>query len=197
MRSRYKINNPGNIYFVTSSIVNFINIFISEKYIKILLDTLAFNQKDKNLQIFAYVIMENHFHLLCSADKLSNVMLSIKSYSAKKIIQQLKEDNKFDILKVFEENKLLFKTDRKYQIWQEGFHPEEIMSDEMYRQKIDYIHYNPVKANYVDDILKWKYSSAIDYYTDEKGMIELDIFENEKKEQRYPEYSGLERCNED
>ena len=105
-----------------------------------------------------------------------NAVSSIKSYSAKRIIQQLKEDNRFDILKVFEQNKLPSKNDRKYQIWQEGFHPQELANEKIYRQKLNYIHNNPITAGYVGDILKWKYCSALDYYEGREGIIKLDCF---------------------
>ncbi len=56
--------------------------------------------------------------------------------------------------------KLRHKTDQKYQLWQEGSHPQ-IMEDEgVLRQKIEYIHNNPLRRGYVDDALDWRYSSA-------------------------------------
>ena len=118
--------------------------------------------------------MPNHFHMICESEKLSNVMSSIKSYSAKKIIHQLGLDKKVSLLKQFEENKLEHKTDRRYQIWQEGFHPKEILSEDIFSQKSNYIHFNPVKAGYIDDMLKWKYSSALDYYESKRGLISID-----------------------
>lgn len=120
--------------------------------------------------------MKNHFHLLCRAEKLSNVMSSIKSYSAKKIIEYLKFNNRNDILKVFRDNKLSFKHDRSYQIWQEGFHPQEIAGDEIYNQKLNYIHNNPVNAGYVDNAVDWKYSSARFYHLEEEGVIKIKVF---------------------
>lgn len=176
MRSRYKLIYTGNPYFITSSIVNWVDIFTSEKYFRILINAIKYNQEKRNLEISAYVLMKNHFHLICRSDKLVNAISSIKSYSAKCIIQQLKNDNKFKVLKVFEQNKLPSKKDRKYQIWQEGFHPQELTNEKIYQQKITYIHNNPVEAGYVDDILKWKYCSAVDYYEEKEGVIKLDCF---------------------
>jgi putative transposase len=44
----------------------------------------------------------------------------------------------------------------------------------MYNQRIDYLHENPERAGFVKDPINWKYSSAIDYYTEEgKGLLEL------------------------
>ena len=64
------------------------------------------------------------------------------------------------------------KTDRAYQFWQEGVHPEWIQNDEMMRQKIDYIHNNPVKRGYVDEAIHWRYSSARNYMG-QVGLLEI------------------------
>ncbi len=53
--------------------------------------------------------------------------------------------------------------DRKHQVWQHGSHPELIQNDAMMRQKLEYIHYNPVKRGYVDEPEHWRYSSARNY----------------------------------
>ena len=45
----------------------------------------------------------------------------------------------------------------------EGVHPECIQGDEMMRQKIAYIHNNPVTRGYVDEPEHWRYSSARNY----------------------------------
>ena len=59
--------------------------------------------------------------------------------------------------------KLRHKSDQDYQLWQEGSHPQQIQNAEMMRQKLEYIHYNPVERGYVDDPLHWRYSSARNY----------------------------------
>jgi putative transposase len=55
------------------------------------------------------------------------------------------------------------KTDREYQVWQEGSHPKQIQDDEMLLQKMEYMHFNPVKRGYVDDPVHWRHSSARNY----------------------------------
>jgi hypothetical protein len=59
--------------------------------------------------------------------------------------------------------KLDHKKDRQYQFWQEGSHPQQIADERMMQQKIDYIHYNPVRRGYVDKPEDWRYSSARDF----------------------------------
>ena len=64
------------------------------------------------------------------------------------------------------------KKDRDNQFWQEGFHPEWIKDNEMMKQKIEYIHGNPVKRGYVDQAEHWRYSSARSYLG-EDGLLEI------------------------
>lgn len=66
------------------------------------------------------------------------------------------------------------KTDREYQVWEEGSHPQQIQSDEMMRQKIEYIHNNPVKRGYIDNPVHWRNSSARNY-SGENGVLNVDI----------------------
>jgi hypothetical protein len=63
----------------------------------------------------------------------------------------------------------------KNQLWQEGFHPELIFNDRMLIQKIEYIHYNPVKRGVVDRPEYWKYSSARNFILDDHSVITLNM----------------------
>jgi len=58
---------------------------------------------------------------------------------------------------------LCFAVTRTYQLWQEGSHPELVQGETMMRQKIEYIHNNPVQRGYVDLPIHWRYSSARNY----------------------------------
>jgi hypothetical protein len=46
-----------------------------------------------------------------------------------------------------------------YQVWEEGAHPQLITNSDMLIQKLNYIHFNPVRSGFVDDPLDWRYSS--------------------------------------
>lgn len=95
--------------------------------------------------------MENHIHLIASAANLSKEIGSFKSFTARAIIDLLKEKQSSYDLGQLKFYKLQYKIDQEYQVWQEGFHPQAILSEEMFRQKLDYIHNNPVKRGYIDD----------------------------------------------
>jgi hypothetical protein len=55
------------------------------------------------------------------------------------------------------------KSDRAFQLWQEGSHPQVIENEEVLRQKLEYIHENPVRRVYFGDPTDWRYSSARNY----------------------------------
>ncbi len=57
-------------------------------------------------------------------------------------------------------------------IWQEGIQPKLIQGEQMMRDRINYIHNNPVKRGYVDEAHHWRYSSARDY-EDVSGLLEI------------------------
>jgi hypothetical protein len=76
------------------------------------------------------------------------------------------------VLHQLEFYKATHKTDRTYQFWQEGSHPELIQGEAMMRQKIEYIHNNPVQRGYVDLPIHWRYSSARNYAGLE-GLMEV------------------------
>jgi putative transposase len=57
----------------------------------------------------------------------------------------------------------MHKSNRAFQLWQEGSYPKVIEKEEVLRQKLVYNHQNPVKRGYVGDPTHWRYSSARDY----------------------------------
>ena len=159
-RSRYKIYEPTAPHFVTCTTVNWLPLFSSPPVADILFDSLAFLQEHARLSIYAYVIMENHAHLLVSSPDLAKEVGDFKSFTARKIIDYLKERGSTRMLRLLNFYKLKHKKDRMYQVWQEDSHPELIIDDNMLTQKIEYIHYNPVKRRYVEMPEHWLYSSA-------------------------------------
>lgn len=170
-RSRYKIFNNHYPYYLTCTIIEWLPLFIDPAVVQIILDSLSFLQKEKRILIYSYVIMENHLHLIASSQDLSKEIGDFKSFTARRIVDLYKEHNP-QILKKLSMAKKSFKDDRDYQIWQEGFHPKEIQSEEMMRQKVEYIHFNPVRRGYIDEPEQWRYSSARSY-AGKRGLIDV------------------------
>jgi len=100
-------------------------------------------------------------------------MRKFKSFTAKEILKYLQNQNVKTILDQLAFYKKAHKKTAQYQLWQEGIQPKLIQDEKMMLQKIEYIHYNPVKRGYVDEAKHWRYSSARDYH-DIKGLIDVE-----------------------
>ena len=57
----------------------------------------------------------------------------------------------------------LLKKDEKILFWQDGYHAEEILTQEFFNTKVSYIHLNPVRAGLVFKEEEYVYSSCSDY----------------------------------
>ena len=174
-RSRYKIIEKRNPHFITCTTVNWLSLFRSKAIANILFESLTYLQSNDRITLYAYVIMENHIHMILSSEMLSREIANFKSFTARKIIDFLHEKKANHILKLLNYYKLQHKKDRRYQLWQEGSHPQAILNEEMMIQKIEYIHNNPVKCGYVDRPEHWRYSSARNY-TGMESLLEISRF---------------------
>ena len=176
MRTRYRITENNYPYFITSTTVAWISVFTRKPYIEVLINSLNFCRHYKGLKIFAYVIMDNHIHLVVADERLSESIKEFKTYTAREIVRLAAEENKSWLLSQLKFHKEDHKTDSSHQIWQEGFHPQQIYSEEVLCQKVDYLHYNPVRAGLVVRAEDWFYSSARNY-AGMPGALEIDGLE--------------------
>ncbi len=171
-RTRYKIYNDQQPHFLTMTVVEWIPLFANPEVAATVIESLRFLQKERRMILYAYVVMEHHIHLIASSPELGKRAKEYKSYTARVIIDYLEERKSVSLLGKLHRAKLNHKMKCKYQLWQEGSHPEEICSEKMLIQKIEYIHNNPVRRGYVDEPQHWRYSSARDYEGKE-GLIRV------------------------
>jgi len=85
-RSRYKIYEPTHPHFVTCTILHWLPLFTRQESVAIIIDSIKFLQNKDNLKLYAYVILENHLHMLLSSDDLHKSMQSFKQYTAKQLL---------------------------------------------------------------------------------------------------------------
>jgi len=68
------------------------------------------------------------------------------------------------------------KNNKEYQFWKQDYHPIELDTHEKTQQRLDYLHNNPVRSGLVWEPFDFKYSSVIDYYTNENGLLVIEHF---------------------
>ena len=93
------------------------------------------------------------------------------------IIKNPKESRKEHLLQCFEAEGKKSSSNFKYKFWEHENHPPLLNTTQMYNQKLHYIHKNPVTAGLVNEGWYWLWSSAIDYHTDKKGLLDVVILD--------------------
>ena len=136
-RSRYRFFESEYPYFLTCTIVGWLAVFTRPEAVEIVHDSWRYLQQNQFLEIYGYVILENHLHLIAKADDLSKVIKNFKSFTARLLIELLERRSASVLLRQLRAHKLRHKTDSEYQVWQEGSHPEQIQTEEMMWQKLD------------------------------------------------------------
>jgi len=140
-RSRYKVYEPTHPHFITCTVLHWIPIFTNSESVNIVLESLKYLQANHNLKLYAYVILENHLHLVASSDDIAKDIARFKSFTAREIINLLKTKNVKTILEQLEFYKKAHKVDREFQLWQEGMQPKlnigDIAAREIMREFMD------------------------------------------------------------
>jgi len=181
MPRSYRIFKELNYaYFVTWTIVDWLHIFEEDSYRQITLDSLGYLRSHKKTELNAFVVMPSHIHAILWPNEginLSDVIRDFKRFTSRRISSEAEKQNRTDWLNRFS---LARQQDRamdisRYQVWQEGSHPEAIFTQKFARQKMDYIHLNPVKAGFVQTVDEWPYSSARAYLLGEETYPPTDL----------------------
>lgn len=179
---RFVITGQNDCYFLTITVVDWVDVFIRPVYKQIIVDSLNFCVEKKGLTIFGWCLMTNHIHLLCEARegfKLSETIRDFKKFTARNILAAIEnepESRKDWMLYRFEFAGKFLSRIEKYHFWQDGYHGIFIDPHRhgMFNTKLNYIHQNPVRAGIVDNEADYLYSSARDY-VGKKGLVNITL----------------------
>ena len=171
--------SDGYLYFLTLTVVEWIDIFTRPVYRHILVDALQYNIKNKGLAVSGWCLMSNHLHLLAGAEEgfhLADILRDFKKFTSKTIVKEIqdnpKESRRKWLLSEFASAGRRLKKPQGYKFWQNGNEAKEIHTSHFLEQKLNYIHNNPVKAEIVAEPREYLYSSAIDY-AGGKGFVDI------------------------
>jgi REP element-mobilizing transposase RayT len=174
MRSRYGIRESEAAHFVTATIVEWLPVLSSDGCCQVIVRSLLHCREHKALKIHAWVILDNHFHAILSGPDLAKTIRDLKRFTARELLAQLKAENGEWLLNQLTFFRAAHKTLSEHQVWQEGVHPQAIEGDEMMRQKLDYLHNNPVKRGWVAAPEHWRYSSAHEWLPGGSPLFRCD-----------------------
>ena len=176
----YHIRNQNAIYFLTFTVIDWVDVLTRREYRLIITDSLNHCIKEKGLTVFSWVIMSNHMHLIVKAkegSQISAIIRDFKKYTAKMIIAEMHNISESRI--VWIKKKMLFAGNRlnrisKYKFWRDDNCAKELDGNDILEQKLNYIHLNPVKALIVERPEQYIFSSAKDY-NGTKGLVNIEI----------------------
>lgn len=179
---RYIITDQNATYSLTFTIVDWVDVFIRPVYKQIIVDSLNFCIDKKGLTVFCWCLMTNHLHLIAEAKEgyqLSHIIRDFKKYTAYLIlnaIQDEHESRKDWMLYRFEYAGKFMQRIKKYHFWQDGAHAIylDLHRPELFLQRLNYTHDNPVRAGIVRNAEDYVYSSARDY-CGKKGLVKVVV----------------------
>ena len=176
---RYFITNQHHTYFITCTLVAWVDLFTRPVYKEIVIDSLNFCVKHKHLKLNGWVLMSNHIHFVGRCEepgRMSDFLRDFKKFTSKELaaaITTLPESRREWLLDKFSfEARRTGRADN-YKIWRDDNHAID-MSDITIIEKLEYMHNNPVRAGIVAKGEDYLYSSATDY-AGIKGLVELEI----------------------
>jgi putative transposase len=178
MSTKYTVKDQNALYFLTFTIVGLVDVFSRKVYRDIMIASLKYCQKNKGLELFAYVIMSNHVHLIARADEgylLSDILRDMKKHKSKEIIFAIENEDESRrewMLSIFGLAGKTNSSNKDFQVWQHDNHAVELYTSKFMIEKLDYLHNNPVRSGMVDKAEDYIYSSAR-RYMDIEGMIDI------------------------
>ncbi len=182
MSTKYKAIEPEAAYFITLTTVGWIDVFTRARQKYLLISSLQHCQREKGLEIYAYCIMTNHLHLLCQAREgynLPDIIRDFKKHTSKRIVQNIfhyPESRREWMLDYFARACEHLKRSQNYKVWQNGYHAEAAFSNKFIKQKMAYIHNNPVAEKIVQFPEDYIFSSARNYAGLESELEIVEVF---------------------
>ncbi len=171
----HRYNLAGNAHELTFSCYNNRPFLLAERTCKYLVDSIIKSREKHKFDLWAYVFMPNHVHLLIFPRKqqysISDILLSIKQPVSRKALNYLKSNNP-DGLKYLATSQ----RHRLYRFWQKGGgYDRNITEVETVINSVRYLHNNPVRKGLVESVDSWYYSSAADWQDTRQGPIPIDF----------------------
>ena len=177
---RFKIQDQQGLYYLTPTVVQWIDVFTRLEYRDIIVNSLNHCVQSKGLVVYSWVIMSNHLHLVARVnepDKLSDFLRDFKKFTSKAILRAIvdnPESRREWLLDKFAFEAKRTRRAEKYKFWKDGNHAVYLNDGIDVWEKINYIHMNPVRAGIVDEIDDYVYSSARDF-AGRKGLVNIEV----------------------
>ena len=169
----------GEIYFWTATINKWQHLLWNDSYKNIIINSLEYLSNAGKIDVFAFVIMPNHIHLIWRIKELNGketTQGAFLKYTAHEFKKKLKKEKDTNLATY-----AVIARNKSYEFWQRDSLAVYLYTKEVAFQKLNYIHYNPLAEHWqlVKDQCDYVYSSAKYYELDEKNYLFLKDLRDE------------------
>jgi REP-associated tyrosine transposase len=172
----FKSREPNLVHYATAVTHNRVPVFRNDPACSLLIEALATTRSKEPFKLIGYVVMPDHLHLLANPLELdiSIVAGRIKGRAAVSILGWLRaEGHSVSLAKLALPKPL--KSGQTHAVWMKEFSAVDIWSRRFIRQKLHYIHMNPVRAGLCKHPAEWRWSSYRAYLPHEPGTVPIEI----------------------
>ena len=136
----------GKIYFWTATINKWQNLLFENEFKEIIINSLSYLSDLGKIDVFAFVIMPNHIHLIWRTKELNGketAQGSFLKHTAHQFMKRILKENT-DKLKRYAVNA----SNKNHEFWQRDSLAIELYSPNVAFQKLEYIHNNPLQEKW-------------------------------------------------
>lgn len=172
----FKSNEPNTIHYVTLVTYNRVPVFRNDRACEIFVATLDEVRQRYPYKLIGYVIMPDHVHAIVnrSVDTISNWLRRVRGNSARNILAWLRAEEHSLSLKKLELNPSQ-KRQHTHAVWQKDPSVIDLWSAKFVRQKLNYLHLNPVRAGLCQHPAEWRWSTYRAYLPHEAGDVPIEV----------------------
>jgi REP element-mobilizing transposase RayT len=180
MSRSYKFHDNDKLYFVSFAVIRWIDLFIRNEYREIMIESWKYCQQHKGLEAYAWCIMTSHVHMIIgsTSNPLEDIMRDMKSFTSRELRKAIennrRESRKEWMLWLMQRAGESNPNNIDFQLWQQHNQPIELNTAEKMRERLNYLHNNPVQAGFVSKSEDWLWSSAGDY-AGMKGLLDIKL----------------------
>ena len=138
MSRKYKFHDQDKLYFISFATVHWIDVFIREEYMQIIIESWKHCQKDKGLEIYGWSIMPSHVHMIIGSkkNKLEDIVRDMKKHTSSELRIAIKNNNfesrKEWIIWMMERAGKKNGNNKDWQFWQQHNNPIEMKDQQMF-----------------------------------------------------------------
>jgi len=176
--------DPDTLYFITTTAVQHALFFRRVEIKRLLVDALYYISLMNKVSLYAFVVMPNHVHVIVQCPltcSFKDWVRAFKTSTARLLVRSCQVTDDHAMLK-----KLSAAVKRpekqRYKVWEDGYLAKSVFSPEFLRQKMTYIHNNPLQPHWqlAEMAEAYLWSSARYYLTGEPCIIPIrDVWAEE------------------